>query len=68
MSFAPKIALTRATPSALLPERDKILSLLIPPMATTGTGTAWQMSRRVSKERGRASALVDVENIAPTPR
>ena len=45
-----------------------MLSRFSPPMATTGTSAAAQMSRSICPVTRSASALVPVGNTAPTPR
>ena len=55
-------------PSMSIPSRIPILSLLSPPIAATGMGTARHISASVSVEVRTVLTLVVVGNIAPTPR
>ena len=62
------MALTNATPASPQWARESRFCLLMPPMATTGTGTAAQMARSVSLGRAVTFVFVVVANIAPQPR
>ena len=68
ISGAAKMALTSATPLTPVPASCGRFSLVMPPMATTGMLTLWQISRSVSWGSGRTFVLVEVTNTAPEPR
>ena len=63
-----KMPLTTATPAMPLPFNCKTFSAVIPPIATTGIFTLWQISSSSSCFIGMASFLVVEPNTAPLPR
>ena len=67
MSFWAKMAETTAIPAMPLLLNAGAFSAVMPPMATTGMETAWQMFFNPAPDTSSASVFVEVEKTAPTP-